>query len=276
MKERPEAIFLLGSSGNLGNSLARELRLDRRFIFEVVDYKLFLNGDSLSQERISWFQKRLKSYSTSTTIFATGVTNKTDFRSNWNSNFLFPSILIEKLSKPGRMFVTFGSIHEYTKIDNLYLETKRLLNAWLKENGYDGSVYQFKLHTLYGGHRIDSDMFLPQIIRSIASRNVFEMSNGLQLRKYHHVTDVSMKICEEIVSNSPTESILESGKYIRLIDLAQNIFSHFNLLELMKIHSTLSSRHEVYEPVVANCRELTFESRPLFPSMTDWISGWIK
>lgn len=271
VQSQNQAVFLLGASGNLGNVLAQKFNSREVIDFRPLEYKVFFDGSKLIRDEVDVLKKELSRYEKSIFVIATGATSKLDEALAYKSNFLFPSLLIDAVINQDVKFVTLGSVNEYSRIENSYLDSKRSLSKWIDEKGYTNYVYRFKLHTVYGGHRADSEMFISQVVKSLKYRQTFNMSSGLQIRKYHHVQDIAQKIYLDIFSKKPGQFVLESGEYIKLVDLAKKIFAEFSAEDLLIIDEEDYLPNEVYTKVVPLCEVEYFDSRPLFPAILDWV-----
>jgi nucleoside-diphosphate-sugar epimerase len=119
--------------------------------------------------------------------------------------------------------------------ENKYVQSKVVLNKYVADIVKDREmVIHIQLHTLYGIGLPSSFMFLGQILSSLKSNSIFEMTSGHQLREYHHVEDAAFAIREITGSSINGVMHLSHGQPIELGELAEYIFLHFGKLSLLK------------------------------------------
>ena len=89
--------------------------------------------------------------------------------------------------------VTFGSFNEKFPIsleDNQYMRSKKAFcNQYRLSKDINRNHLHFHIHTWYGGKSLHPHMFLGQIYTSIKHQVPFSMTDGNQLREYHHIKD---------------------------------------------------------------------------------------
>lgn len=151
-------------------------------------------------------------------------------------------------------FVTFGSAleaREEIAAVNAYIRSKvRLRDEWKREAPTGGVLWShYQLHTLYGGKRPPPFMFLGQMEAALRQKIPFLMSSGNQLREYHHADDVAANILLHLRSAAPTSSeiALNSGCATRLRNLAEAVFDHFGMSDLLKVGALAQQQGEVME-----------------------------
>ena len=173
-----------------------------------------------------------------------------DFNELNKWNFLFQKKIIQILEHNNiraNVFLT-GSIFEKTLLRDNYLNSKRNLSNYILTNKF---LYVkplvIRLHTLYGIGNPPGNMFLGQIFTSLKNKTKFNMSDGNQVRQYHHYNEVSSLLLN-IVSGSKlnVKTIDFTGKeWVKLKDLASSIYKYFNCLELLNIGALKKSQNEV-------------------------------
>jgi len=178
-------------------------------------------------------------------IFANGITNPKEKKNNiLYSNLIFPKAIIRaSIDKTGIRYMTLGTIQEcFPKAcnHNPYLFSKLELGSWVKETanrpGGQGRLLHLRLHTVYSDSLIPH-MFIGQIAQSIKSGSRFFMSQGTQLREYHHADDISSSIVSILSRDWNFGPVIEinSGRPLRLADLARHIFRAFDKEELLSV-----------------------------------------
>jgi nucleoside-diphosphate-sugar epimerase len=125
---------------------------------------------------------------------------------------------------------------------NPYLASKLELSRWIASQPLgEGRTLHVRVHTLYGGQP-KPHMFLGQMIRALRDGKAFEMTSGEQLREYQHVADLAFAF-EALLGLDWREAHLgplleiNSGKPVRLADLARAVFDACGHPELLKIGS---------------------------------------
>lgn len=173
-----------------------------------------------------------------------------DFNEVNKWNFLFQKKIIKTLelhSIKANVFFT-GSIFEKTLVRNNYLDSKRNLTNYILTNEfYSVTPLIIRLHTLYGIGDPPSNMFLGQIFTSLKDKTKFNMSDGNQVRQYHHYNEVSIFLLNIVLSSKLNVKIIDftGSEWIKLKDLAKSIYKYFNCLELLNIGSLEKSKHEI-------------------------------
>jgi hypothetical protein len=187
---------------------------------------------------------------------------------------LIPKNVLTALTDWNVHSATIGSVHEDFEIENLYLDSKRKLVEWIISNQIHTN-YHFKLHTLYGGHRIDSRMLLSQILESLQNRTIFELNDGSQMREYHHVKDISMNIWKLISENSPGIIEISAGESLLLSDLTRDIFEKYDkkeLLEVLSFNAPTFETQSMYSFTRKNC----FFYRNPMSGVIQWMDTILK
>ena len=167
--------------------------------------------------------------------------------------------------------VTFGSaLEEHAELvaANAYLASKHALFCRWKEVASQRWTH-LRLHTLYGGHKPPpAHMFAGQMLKALQDGVDFSMSDGMQLREYHHVDDIASSVIELLRVEDRSNLIeLSSGQPIMLRDLATAIFTHFNALDRLRI----GARPRVQAEILRNDHSLS----PLLRFKRDPIEGMI-
>jgi nucleoside-diphosphate-sugar epimerase len=172
-------------------------------------------------------------------------------------NFELPrSILRATVDLPFRL-VTFGSVHENSKISNPYMLSKRKFHEFILDQGSNYNWNHFQLHTLYSEVLPKPHMFLGQMLGAIRTNVKFRMSSGNQLRQFHHTSDVVKAVISSIPSLGSNSVIqVAGGNAIRLIDLAAKVFSEIDALENLEVGALGDQENEIYVGSTSALEEL--------------------
>ncbi len=167
-------------------------------------------------------------------------------------NFLFQKKIIEilELNKIKTNIFLIGSIFEKSLIINNYLDSKRNLSNYILTNEFSYiNPLIIRLHTLYGIGHPPSNMFLGQIFNSLKNKTKFNMSDGNQIRQYHHYNEVSNFLLDIISNLRVKVKILDltGNEWVKLKDLANSIFNYFKCTELLNIGSLKKPQNEIIE-----------------------------
>jgi hypothetical protein len=174
-------------------------------------------------------------------------------------------------------YATFGSafetIEEFADWDNYHKSKRQLFLEWKKQSGSDPQFWHhFQIHTLYGGQRIHPSMFSGMMEMALRSQCEFRMSDGMQLREYHHVEDIAHAVHARLQNPEKCGSpcALNSGEPVMLRELAQYVFNHFGKEELLKVGALPKPEMEVYENHFERTPDLTRYRDPR-RGMVDWL-----
>lgn len=224
-------ILLLGKEGNISQSFQKILASDSRFKYSVLSYSELRK---LVEERgfreylfnITELHPRLNIW----VVYCCGVTSShVSFQTLRTANIDFPTHILHAILGTKVRLVTFGTIMENFiafSESNPYLHSKLIFSQGLSL--VDTSAYlHIRLHTLYGGVNLQPHMFLGQLFNSLKSREDFVMSKGEQKREYHHIDD-DLAVCLQLILSQRSGTFeINSGKPIKLIDLANSVYEYF-------------------------------------------------
>ena len=236
-------IYLLGASGTLGLALKSNLHPNQYIIVPRSEYLAWENSEHfrlfLAQQHIS---------EDDSFFVSCGITNPNYKESEIRSvNYIIPRTILTESQSVGFNVVTFGSVFEEERTDNPYYLSKNLLFQFLRTIKERSRSSHFQMHTLYGSKSPSNHLFLGMILNSILTKTEFQMSSGLQLREYWHVSNVVKYVLSRFEQASTTGiTRVTSGKPIQLRELARQIFDHFDLRELLAINALPTSPHENY------------------------------
>ncbi|CAN2170475.1 hypothetical protein MCETOYE15_00040 [Candidatus Nanopelagicaceae bacterium] len=254
--------LLLGASGEIGSCLAQ------RNLYNISDsltrpaLKDWITGgeDYIRQQLINYLDG---SGNRINIFYCVGNTNPNASVEELDTlNFELPkSIAKASMDLPFRL-ITFGSVHEKSKISNPYMDSKRKFHDFLESQDWNFNWNHFQLHTLYSEKLPKPYMFLGQMLHALTTGNKFKMSSGTQLRQFHHTSDVVGAIVS-VLPDISVNSVLQvsSNKSIRLSDLASTIFSLVGELKNLEIGTLSDRENEIYldsYPISESLRGLCF------------------
>ncbi len=230
-------ILLLGGSGVLGHALQEKFNQYEITLVDRENVIKWMGKDGSSF--IEAFIEHLP-IKPSLILNAAGMTNPTALESELlAANYQLPANLITAGKCNEAQIVTFGSIMEevpHSSDSNRYLKSKQLFRDFLDSGEAAGSNFlHLQIHTWYGGIRLAEHMFLGQLLRAIHKKSLFEMSEGSQLREYHHIIDDMKAIVELISLNSSGIHQINHGEPYSLKALAEHILGAFSLQQLLSL-----------------------------------------
>jgi hypothetical protein len=149
-------------------------------------------------------------------------------------------------------FITCGSVHENLNLsrNNSYLTAKSTWHDKVKTNSDHRNLLHLQMHTVYG-NPIPRHSFLGDMAHSIGSDQDFLMSEGHQLREYHHVKDIAALVIQISKQKSlwPPSRILplNHGRPISLKALATGVFETLKPRSELKVGAFKSHPDEIRE-----------------------------
>ncbi len=220
-------LILFGSSGMIGAALHNTLQLSGSYRIRCISHNENIREADVEENALC--------------VFAGGLTRP---NLSWpelkGANLDFVQRNIEKLQNRKRKFFTFGTVMENFQgmVDaNLYIRSKFELGKFIEKR--DDAIH-VRLHTAYGP-RMQTHLFLGQMLNALKKKTVFEMSAGDQLREFHRVEDVAHAM-KQILSEHPVlfaekKRLLtvSTGRPLRLKAVAERVFASIDLLSLLKI-----------------------------------------
>jgi nucleoside-diphosphate-sugar epimerase len=230
--------LILGASGRLGAALANRVALGKVVALDRSAYRSWTRP-GCADDILSYLDKAGVP-DNAQILIASGVTDPARSDDDHQSvNFQLPRNVIQAARQRGLKVVTFGTIMELVANEdsrNPYLRSKIRLTHLLQEMHASGAdILHLRIHTLYGGGPPARFMFIGQIREAIDRGTEFEMSDGSQLREYHHVEDEAAAIARLIRCDASGFLDLSHGQPLRLRDLAIYIFTAFGCLDKLKI-----------------------------------------
>ncbi len=272
--------LLLGASGELGSCLAQRVASNITYPLTRSELKDWIAGgeEFIRQQLVGY----LDGSSTQINIFyCIGNTNPNASVEELDTlNFELPKSIAKSIVDLPFRLITFGSVHEDSKISNPYMDSKRNFRDFLVGQGPNVKWNHFQLHTLYSENLPKPYMFLGQILRALITDGKFKMSSGTQFRQFHHTYDVAdaiISVIPDIAANSLLQ--VSSNDSIQLVELASTIFSHVGKLKNLAIGTLSDSENEIYSgryPVSDSLRNHYFRNSLLeIPRIISsvWLPG---
>ena len=166
-------------------------------------------------------------------------------------NFELPKKLLTISEKEEIDLITFGSVMEKNQdfcSVNPYLKSKKEYFDLFKSSvSMDSSHLHLQLHTLYGGMKLHRHMFLGQMFEAIQNRLDFKMTEGTQLREYHHVVDDIQALSEVIKTNRGGIVEISHQEKLTLRSIAEHVFSEFGIPDRLKVGDLPNPSIEQYD-----------------------------
>lgn len=230
--------FLIGSSSRLAQGLHSVMdgsslyRLDRS---DYLNWHIDTTIDTIRNYFSEFSEKGV-------IIICAGITNTNATESDlYNVNCYLPLNIAKAVEGLNYKIITFGTILEVVAPEiNAYVRSKGLLASLLSEHFPE--ALHIRLHTLYGIDEPVPHMFLGQIFESLQSDCVLKMTDGKQLREYHHILDDCAAILHLINTDLSGTFNLSCGSPVQLLTLARFIFSNFHKEHLL--HSNQLARSD--------------------------------
>jgi nucleoside-diphosphate-sugar epimerase len=227
-------IFILGSRGRLGRALCKQLGPANVTCIEREVYANWAEADATSSI-IRYFSKHAPAESV--ICVCSGLLDpRLPPDQLHDVNFKLPQNIIRTLAPLGFRTMTFGTAMEDTLTANPYVQSKRLLSQLVQQmHGEALQPTHVRIHTLYGADEPSPFMFLGQILTAVRSNTPFNMTQGRQLREYHHVEDDAVAIASLIERKISGVVKLSHGHPIRLRTLAEAIFQALGKPHLLRV-----------------------------------------
>lgn len=272
--------FILGARGRLGSALVGSPHLRWSVSLDRSDYSPWTR-DGAADDVASYFERLAARIQDAWVLVAAGVTDPARPRDEHDRvNYVLARNIVEGATRCGLKVVTFGSIMECFvsgPADNPYVASKARLGNFVQDfSAREGGVIHIRLHTLYGGVPPSDHMFLGQIRDAIARKVQFKMSEGTQLREYHHVADEVNAIVQLLHSDLNGAFDLNHGQPIRLCDLATHIFAAFGCLDKLQVGARPMACPENLDIVFSRSplvRDIEF--RDTCPAIVEYLRAYV-
>lgn len=191
-------------------------------------------------------------------------------------NFELPKNLLNFSEVEEIDLITFGSVMENNPelcLQNPYLRAKEMFFSYIDDKIKTNSkLLHLQLHTLYGGIKPHSHMFLGQMFAAIEKDAEFKMTDGLQLREYHHIDDDIQALSRIIDTKSYGVIEISHNEKLTLRSIAEFVFTEFNITSKLKLGELPNPSIELYTSGInldSDVREEGFRST--LPGITDYF-----
>lgn len=190
-------------------------------------------------------------------------------------NVQIPILIAGAIKGTDSRIVTFGSIIKKDQnicSSNPYIHTKKKLSKYLQNNLQEDEFLHLRLHTLYGGKKLNSEMFLGQLFISIKDGTEFLMSSGPQIREYHHIED-DLKAMELLqVNEHKGIQEISHGEVFTLIEIAEQVLYYFDAPQLLIAGKKEEPSAEIFSPLGFRSKTLEdFQFRPTLKSIANYL-----
>lgn len=265
-------IFIIGGRGRLGQAIYSRHGPGNAILLDRAVYGNWWRDGA--RDEISRFFAPWEG-SNSTVFVAAGILDpKLAEYLHMNINYQLPKNIIEGVTKLGLKTVTFGTVMEQLPgTPNPYILSKVQLGNYVAGLAVaDHGPAHFRVHTLYGGGQPSAFMFLGQILNCLKTASEFRMTQGLQLREYHHVDDDTLAVQLFLDSGFSGATDLSHGQPVSLATLATFVFRAFKAEKLLRIGALPEPAAENYGQKFNRHLLLSgMEFRETLPGVTDYL-----
>ncbi len=266
-------IFVIGGRGRLGQAINASYKEDNPISVDRAIYQSWWAKGT--QDDVSRFFEPWANSGGTVFVTAGILDPRISQEDHLRVNYLLPKHIIEGATKLGINVVTFGTVMESLLANkNPYIQSKAALGRHVSDiSAFNPRVAHLRVHTLYGLGRPSSFMFLGQVFHALMNQTVFEMTQGKQLREYHHIDDEVQAIRTLVKLGANGVIDLNHGKPVTLNELASFIFNAFNAKKLLRIGALPEPKEENYSTVF-DCpdllRAITF--REALPAVVNYLT----
>jgi nucleoside-diphosphate-sugar epimerase len=265
-------IMIIGSRGRLGHAIARNLGQNG-----ATTPGRSIYGEWARLGAADAISRYLEHSPPTSIIVASGLLDPSATKDELTAvNFLLPKNIIEGAEKLAIPVITIGTVMEnLIKKANPYVQSKQTLAEYVL-NKPSSAVMHLRVHTLYGGAEPATFMFLGQMLAALRADQPFAMTQGYQLREYHHVDDDAAAISALIGANVRGTVDLSHGQPVRLRDIAQHVFLHLGRSERLQIGALEEPAEENYANLFARSEATAnIHFRDTLPAVADYISHYL-
>lgn len=264
--------LIVGANGNFSLALQEILGNNS---FKIIDKNLYGDWENSESKLTSFIREYIEECNAKYLINTVGIISKKcdpEFIKYWN--YRFPKHLYQICENLNLTLVTLGSVHENIPdmpTENSYLESKKSLERFLVTKAFRNSLH-FQFHTWYGGKNVNPEMFLGQLITSIRSGRIFNMSSGDQIREYHHVIDDAHCVLTNLENGMLGVHSISHGELLTLGEIARKLFRHFNCENLLKLNQFASPKIEVTNKMVLPVHTIKMKFRPTMEGLIEYVA----
>jgi nucleoside-diphosphate-sugar epimerase len=268
--------FVLGARGRLGSAIVASTELGETIALDRSIYSHWTR-EGAADDVARYFEKTAGSKIRDYVFVAAGITDPSRSPEEHHSvNYFLARNVIEGAHQCGLRVMTFGSVMEVIAGEgsgNSYFASKVRLGNFVREySAKYGNALHVRIHTLFGGGPPENFMFLGQMRNALARGVRFDMSDGLQLREYHHIDDETKMIAKIIQLNARGVIELSHGSSFRLRDLAIYAFKAFNCPDKLNIGAMPRARYEKLDFSFPRSPFLgEFQFRDTFPAVVEYL-----
>ena len=268
--------FVLGARGRLGSAFVASCEFGETIALDRMIYSRWTR-EGAADDVARYFEKSASPKAAGYVFVAAGIIDPSRSPEEHHSvNYLLARNVVEGAHKCGLRVMTFGSVMEAIVgqgSNNSYLASKVRLGNFVREySAKYGNGLHVRIHTLFGGGVPEKFMFLGQMRNAIARGVRFDMSDGLQLREYHHIDDETKVIAKFVQSNACGVIELSHGSSFRLRDLAIYVFKAFDCPDKLNIGARPTPRDENFDFVFPRSPLLgEFQFRDTFPAVVEYL-----
>jgi nucleoside-diphosphate-sugar epimerase len=240
--------FLLGGRGRLGQAIRGSYSEDEMVALERDVYAAWSNHGAT--DAVTDYLAQAGADEESIIFVASGLLDPRSPEDDLRGvNYRLPCNVIEASRKLGSKVVTFGTVMEALLHEgNPYVRSKAELGEYVATMDAPGVVH-VRIHTLYGGGAPSPFMFLGLVRAAILDNAPFAMTQGRQLREYHHVMDDAHAVRTILESGASGCIDLSHGNPVSLRDLAKYVFASLGASELLELGALPEPREENYTRV---------------------------
>jgi nucleoside-diphosphate-sugar epimerase len=242
-------IYVIGARGRLGQAITAEYADAVVVPLERAVYADWSRRDT-SDAVTRYFDN--KTHEGSVVFVASGLLDPRLPQDDLlNVNFHLPKNIIQGATRLGIKVVTFGTVMEgLLKSQNAYIQTKTALGDYVAEAASaNHPAIHVRIHTLYGLGEPSPFMFLGQMLEAIRKDVSFDMTQGKQLREYHHLRDEA-KAIRIIADLAPPGVItLSHGQPLSLKQIAESVFQSLDKSHLLRVGALPAPSEENYQQI---------------------------
>lgn len=227
-------IFILGSRGRLGQAIAAQYAQSEVVCIDRSVYEPWSSADGYTG--ISEYFAQCPPEHSVVYICSGLLDPRLSAEELLAVNYHLPRNVIDNLARSGIRVVTFGTAMEHTLTSNSYVRSKLKLSEYVENANADGAqATHVRIHTLYGGGEPSPFMFLGQVLTALRTESPFAMTEGRQLREYHHVDDDAHAVKSLVDARLTGLVDLSHGNPITLRSLAESVFGALGKTHLLQL-----------------------------------------
>jgi len=242
-------IFIVGGRGRLGQALFEQYLPEQVILLERSVYA------SWGGEKVDSISDYFSSRATpgSVIYICSGLLDPKLGAEELNRiNFVLPANIIRAVADLDVRVVTFGTAMEGLLVSNPYVQSKMALARFIESRSASTcSVLHVRIHTLYGGGEPSQFMLLGLMLQALRQDHPFPMTQGRQLREYHHVEDDAVAILQLVRGGVVGPVVLSHGHPIALRSLAKSVFDSMGKPHLLQLGALPEPPEENFSQVFA-------------------------